>query len=110
MSLTALLIYIVGLCGQGVSFQVRKYPTHFLTSVSPGVDTDYYITGTVVYSDDDFFRPIACFTPKRGRYQSGGSEPFVTFESHAIPGTYIYHVQTESTFHLRYDDLSDDFA
>ena len=62
------ILYLSGLFGEGVSFQVRRYPTFYATCV----DNCAFI-GAVDLSGgvNDVFKRGATFRPVRGSYQPG---------------------------------------
>ena len=104
-------IYFSGLCGEGISFQMRQYPDYFLSYVDK-INSGQFdgILGRDLPGSNlgENTRLAACFRPIRGRYQPDSEEPLVAFESYYRRGRYLYYEKDRFLFTVT-DDLSADF-
>ena len=99
--------HTTGLCGRGISFQLRRTPDAFVVAGMPDVDMDPpNFAGYMPFEDTTTYRSLACWTPHESRVGSN----YITFESIWTPGRYIYYRGADVSFTTEYDDLSTDFA
>ena len=97
---------VSGLCGEGVSFQLRQYPDRFALCFN---DDEHSLHAADFEDNNQAYRMAACFRPHRGRYQLGSDEPFISFENLRHRGYFLYYVNVGKTLETRLDDLSAEF-